>query len=69
MFFGSPDLDLASARPGGFALNPGEGMTQDLRRDCERMAGMTIGPAPAFDNVIEPIGTLGERLNRNASHR
>jgi len=65
MFFGSPDLDLATARPGSFALNPDEGMTRDLRRDYERMTGMIIGPAPAFESVIESIHTLAERLNRN----
>ncbi len=65
MFFGSPDLDLETAHPGSFALAPNEGMLGDLRRDYERMAGMIIGQAPAFNNVIESIRTLEERLNRN----
>jgi Nucleotidyl transferase AbiEii toxin, Type IV TA system len=64
MFFGSPDLDLDTARPGSFALAPDEGMTRDLRRDYERMSGMIIGPVPAFEKVIESIRTLEERLNR-----
>jgi hypothetical protein len=67
MFFGSPDLDLESARPGSFALTPDEGMTRDLRRDYERMSGMIIGPVPAFEKVIESIRTLEERLNRHAN--
>jgi hypothetical protein len=33
MFFGSPDLDLETARPGSFALTPNESMIRDLRRD------------------------------------
>jgi Nucleotidyl transferase AbiEii toxin, Type IV TA system len=66
MFFGSPDLDLATARPGSFALAPDEGMIRDLRRDYERMSGMIIGPAPGFENVIDSIRTLQDRLNRHA---
>jgi hypothetical protein len=66
MFFGSPDLDLETAHPGTFALTPNEGMNGELRRDYERMAGMIIGPVPAFENVIESIRTLEDRLNRNA---
>jgi len=64
MFFGSPDLDLATARPGSFALTPDERMARDLRRDYERMAGMIIGPAPDFESVIESIRNLEEQLNR-----
>ncbi len=66
MFFGSPDLDLETARPGSFALIPNESMARDLRRDYERMTGMIIGPAPAFESVVESISTLEERLNRKA---
>jgi hypothetical protein len=69
MFFGSPDLDLATARPGSFALGPSEGMVRELRRDYERMTGMIIGPAPGFENVIQSIRALEERLNRNAKRR
>ncbi len=69
MFFGSPDLDLATARPGSFALTPSEAMTRDLRRDYERMTGMIIGPAPGFESVIESIHTLEEQLNRSTTHR
>jgi hypothetical protein len=32
MFFNRPDLDLASAVPGSFALTPHDGMLADLRR-------------------------------------
>jgi hypothetical protein len=63
MFFGSPDLDLETARPGSFALIPNESMARDLRRDYERMTGMIIGPAPAFESVIESVRALEEHLN------
>jgi len=63
MFFGSPDLDLETAHPGSFALSPNEGMVGDLRRDYERMAGMIIGAAPAFESVMESVRTLEDRLN------
>ena len=65
MFFGSPDLDLETARPGSFALTPNESMIRDLRRDYERMAGMIIGPVPAFESVIQSVRTLEEHLNGN----
>lgn len=42
---------------------------RDLRRDYERMAGMIIGPVPAFENVIESTRALEERLNRHAGRR
>jgi hypothetical protein len=44
MFFNRPDLDLASATPGSFALTPHDGMLADLRRDYEAMSGMVFGP-------------------------
>ncbi len=69
MFFGSPDLDLATARPGSFTLTPSGGMIRDLRRDYERMAGMVIGPTPKFESVIESIHALEEQLNRDVTRR
>ncbi len=63
MFFGSLDLDLESAHPGSFALAPNEGMLGDLRRDYGRMAGMIIGPVPAFESVMESVRALEKRLN------
>ena len=69
IFFGSPDLDLHTARLGSFALTPSEGMIQHLRRDYERMTGMIIGTAPRFETVIESIQKLEERLNRGFTRR
>ena len=64
MFFNRPDLDLASATPGSFALTPHDGMLDDLRRDYEAMSGMVFGPIPTVDEVVMAIAELEQRLNR-----
>ena len=64
MFFNRPDLDLASAIPGSFALTPHEGLLADLRRDYEAMSGMVFGPIPTVDNVVAAIAELEQRINR-----
>jgi hypothetical protein len=64
MFFNRPDLDLASAVPGSFALTPHDGMLADLRRDYEAMSGMVFGPIPTVDEVVEVIADLELRLNK-----
>ncbi len=64
MFFNRPDLDLASAIPGGFALTPHDGMLADLRRDYEAMSGMVFGPIPTVDAVVAAIVELEQRLNK-----
>jgi hypothetical protein len=64
MFFNRPDLDLASAVPGSFALTPYDGMLADLRRDYEAMSGMVFGPPPTVDAVITVIIELEQRINR-----
>ena len=64
MFFNRPDLDLASATPGSFALTPHDGMLADLRRDYEAMSGMVFGPIPSVDEVVAAIAELEQRLNR-----
>jgi hypothetical protein len=63
MFFGSPDLGLDTAAPGTFVLSPTDDMLADLRRDYERMAGMIIGEAPGFNEVIESVRELETRVN------
>ena len=63
MFFNSPDLALETAEPGTYSLRPSDAMIDDLRRDYGRMAGMIIGPAPAFDDIIESIISLEDELN------
>jgi hypothetical protein len=66
MFFGRPDLDLKAAVPGRFALCPVPGMMEALQRDYTRMAGMIIGAAPAFEDVIARIGELEIEVNAAA---
>jgi hypothetical protein len=58
MFFNWPDLDLASANPGSFALTPHDGMLADLRRDYEAMSGMVFGQVPNVDEVVATIAGL-----------
>jgi hypothetical protein len=69
MFFNRPDLDLASATPGSFALTPHDGMLADLRRDYEAMSGMVFGPIPSVDEVVAAIAELEQRLNRDIDLR
>jgi Nucleotidyl transferase AbiEii toxin, Type IV TA system len=64
MFFNRPDLDLASAAPGTFALAPHNQMLTDFERDYEAMAGMVFGPIPAFGEVMASIVELEQRLNQ-----
>ncbi len=64
MFFNSPDLGLDLGVPGSFSLTPTSAMHEDLRRDYIRMAGMIIGDAPAFDEVMVSISALEDELNR-----
>jgi len=63
MFFNSPDLGLDTAAPGTLSLSPIDEMTEELRRDYGRMAGMIIGNAPSFEDVMESIISLETELN------
>jgi hypothetical protein len=63
MFFDRPDLDLASAVPGTLALRPTPAMAAVLRRDYVRMAGMIIGQAPPFDEVLDRIAVFEGEIN------
>jgi hypothetical protein len=63
MFFNSPDLDLASAAPGSFALVPTPEMLEPLARDYRAMSGMIFGDPPAFDDVMASVIALEARLN------
>jgi hypothetical protein len=64
MFFNRPDLDLASAVPGSFALTPHGEMLADLWRDYEAMSGMVFGPIPTVDEVVAVVAELERKLNR-----
>ena len=63
MFFNSPDLGLATAIPGTFALTPAAPMIAELHRDYAAMSGMIFGDAPSFDAVLESITTFEMRIN------
>jgi hypothetical protein len=63
MFFSRPDLDLASAAPGTFALMPHDKMLDVLRRDYEAMSAMIFGRIPPIDEVLASIAELEKRLN------
>jgi hypothetical protein len=67
MFFDRPDLDLARAAPGTFALAPTPPMLERLERDYENMAGMIFGSIPAFRDVVRTVVDLEGRLNRSRS--
>jgi hypothetical protein len=41
-------------------------MRDALRRDYDAMAGMIIGPVPAFEDVITSITSIENRLNQGA---
>ncbi len=63
MFFNRPDLDLASAVPGSFALTPHGDMLDVLRRDYEAMTGMIFGPVPKIGEVIASVSDLEKTIN------
>jgi hypothetical protein len=66
MFFDRPDFDLASAVPGTLALSPPPAMTEALRRDYGRMAGMIMGAVPEFNEVIARIREFKTAINASA---
>jgi hypothetical protein len=63
MFFNRPDLDLATAMPGTFALMPHDDMLANLRTDYAAMAGMIFGEIPKFDEIATSISTFETRIN------
>lgn len=65
MFFNSPDLGLATAYPGTFALMPAEPMIADLRRDYTAMSGMIFAEVPPFDAMLESIREFEMQLNEH----
>jgi hypothetical protein len=63
MFFNTADFDLDEAVPGTLSLAPSAAMRDALERDYNAMAGMIMGPVPAFADVMAAIAALEERLN------
>lgn len=64
MFFDRPDLDLATAAPGSFALSPAPEMRERIERDYESMAGMIFGEVPGFDEIMMSVLDLERQLNQ-----
>lgn len=63
VFFDRPDYDLASARPGTFALAPAPGMSEALARDYAAMTPMIFGRAPRFDEVLASVAAIERAAN------
>lgn len=63
MFFNRPDLDLATAAPGTFALAPHDAMLARLEEDYRAMAGMIFGEVPPFGSVMDSITELENLIN------
>jgi hypothetical protein len=64
MFFDRPDLDLASAKPGTFAIKPNPNMLDSLRRDYANTTSMIFGAAPSFEEIMESIAEIDAAANR-----
>ena len=64
MFFNRPDLDLATAAPGSYALVPHDAMLANLEQDYNAMSQMIFGEVPAFRAVIQSVVDLEQRLHR-----
>jgi hypothetical protein len=67
IFFNRPDLNLATAAPGTFALVPHPDMLTELRRDYTAMTTMIFGVVPSFEVVMTSIQRLEESVNRSPS--
>jgi hypothetical protein len=67
MFFSRPDYNLAAAATGDFARRPVGEVLSGLRRDYAAMTGMVFGPIPSFDDIVESIGLIEDRLRAEAS--
>ena len=60
--FSRPDYNLAAAAAGDFAIRPIGDMLKGLRRDYAAMTGMVFGPIPLFEDIVESIASIEERL-------
>ena len=63
MFFDRPDYDLASAKPGSFAIEPNENMIDALRRDYANTAPMIFGKAPSFEEIMASVAEINDLAN------
>jgi hypothetical protein len=66
MFFDRRDYDLASAKPGSFAIEPSPAMIEALQRDYVAMTPMVFGQAPRFEDVLASVREVDNAINRRA---
>lgn len=64
LFFNRPDFDLASAKPGSWAVAPSAGMLERLREDYTKTTPMIFGIAPTFDAIQASIDKLNTVMNK-----
>jgi hypothetical protein len=64
MFFDRPDFDLASAKPGTFAIKPNTNMLDSLRRDYANTISMIFGAASNFEEIMASIDEIDAAANR-----
>jgi hypothetical protein len=64
MFFGRPDFDLGSAKPGSFAIKPSPNMLDSLRRDYANTTSMMFGAPPTFEEIMASITEIDATANR-----
>jgi hypothetical protein len=63
LFFDRADFDLASAKPGSFAIAPNGNMLEPLRRDYENTTPMIFGSAPSFDEIVASVSEINAVIN------
>ena len=66
MFFDRPDLDLASAAHGTFAIALTNAMIDALGRDYANTTTMIFGAAPAFEEILASAEQIERVLNGRA---
>ncbi len=66
MSFNRPDLYLASAVPGSFALTSHDGILSVLWRDYEALTGMIFGVIPSVEEVNAAIVALEQDRNEGS---
>jgi hypothetical protein len=62
-FFAQSWANYETARPGTFRLVPPESRQAELRRDYGDMEAMIFGEAPAWDDIIQGLQQLEDRIN------
>jgi hypothetical protein len=65
-FFGSAWANYDRAKPGTFRLVPPESRQPALRRDYEAMRAMYLSDPATFDEVLEELDQLEQRINESA---